>query len=82
MMTKRGSDGVFPARRAPSFPPASPGQKEAPWRGVGWQDCLRSDPLRLFLGSFLNNVKVGLSSTAPLLPTSASKVQSRDQRQP
>lgn len=82
MTTKSRPGGDFPARRTLDFPPDFPGQKEALWHGGGWQDCLGSDPLRFFLPSFPNNVKVDLSSAASFLPTFGSKVQSRDQRQP
>ena len=82
MTIKSRSDGDFPARRTPDFLPDFPGQNEALRRSGGWQDCLGSDPLRFFLPSFPNNVKVDLSSTASLLPTFGSKVQRRDQQQP
>lgn len=82
MTIKSRSDGDFPARRTLDFPPDFLAQKEALWCSGGWQECLGSDPLRLFLPSFPNNVKVDLSSTASLLPMFGSKVQSRDQQQP
>lgn len=82
MTIKSRSDGDFPARRASDFPPDFPGQKEALWHSGGCQNCLGSDPLRLFFPSFPKNIRVDLSSTASLLPMFGSKVRSRDQRQP